>query len=197
MPKFELIETVTLDKQNSYIRSSKLPEMVHLDDSAYAVMEDFSTMHPHAISPTLSMDQALDEMKIHGVHLLLIKNSDHAVIGLISTEDVLGSKPIQLLQERRMHRSKITVEMLMTPIKKIPAFRRKSMQYAKVGNVVETLTKHNQHFAFVIDEEHESDHYCLCGIFSTWQISRQLHQGITDPLDSAHSVSELQHRKKD
>ena len=196
MTKFELIEPISLTDKKTVLRSHNLPEIVHLDDPALAVMKDFNQVRPESVSPSLTMNDALNEMKIHGVHILLAKNEEDAIIGLISTEDILGEKPIRILQERRIERSKITVKMLMTPIDKIVAFKIKSARYAKVGNVVETLKNLNAHYALVIDDENSEEHNCLCGMFSTWQIGRQLHTDIADSISNAQSVLELQKRKK-
>jgi CBS domain-containing protein len=183
MSKFEQITTVTLSGNSTKLPSSQLPEIVHLNDSAFAVMSDFSNLQPHTIDPSLSMTDAINEMKIHGVHFLLVKSTNNEITGLITSEDLLGAKPIQIIEERRVDRSEIKVKMLMTPINKLPAFHLKSIRYAKVGNVVETLQKLNQHYALVIDDEAADDDNYLCGMFSTWQISQQLHTDIADSID--------------
>lgn len=193
MAKFDLLEIAQLHDKPVTLRSHTLPEIVHLDDPALAVMKDFNQTRPQAVPPSLSMDDALNEMKIHGLHILLAKEENN-IVGLISTEDILGEKPIRILQERRIDRSKLTVSMLMTRIEKIATFNLKTIRYAKVGNIVETLKHLNTHFALVIDEENSNDHYCLCGIFSTWQIGRQLHTDISNSISSAQSILELQKR---
>jgi hypothetical protein len=75
--------------------------------------------------------------------------------------------------------------MLMTPIQNIIAFKLKSIRYAKVGNVVQTLKKLNHKYALVIDDDHEDEKNYLYGMFSIWQISRQLHTNVSDSISKA------------
>ncbi|OGO92780.1 MAG: hypothetical protein A3F10_04575 [Coxiella sp. RIFCSPHIGHO2_12_FULL_42_15] len=194
MPKYELIDTFSLRAENTILHHHCLPEIVHLNDPAISVMNDFTQLKPVTIAPTLSMTHALNEMKIQGVHIFLVKSNEH-IIGLISSEDILGAKPIQMIQERRINRDKVTVAMLMTPIERITAFHLKAVQQTKVGNVVVTLQKNHQHYALVVDDAHSNGEKVLCGMFSTWQISRQLHMDLEDSIEKAKSISELQRRK--
>lgn len=192
MAKYETLPTTTLTKNQTVLRTTKLPELVHLDDPCFLAMTDFNQMKPHTISPHESMDDALNEMKVRGAHLLLVKDKEGLITGVIASEDIMGEKPIQLLQERRLARQDILVNMLMTPIEKIPALDIKTLQHAKVGNIVNTLKTINQHFLLVFEKNEEE---ILRGIFTTSQISRQLHQDVADSVAKAQSISELQKRK--
>ncbi len=190
MAKYEVLKTVTLSPSHAYLRSEREPQLLHLDDPAFAVMSDFTVQHPHTIGPDELMDNALNEMKAHGVHLLLVEKND-SIIGVIASEDILGETPITILQERRIKRSQILVKMIMTPINKIVALNFKDLERAKVGNIVVTLKSLRTHYALVIsDGAHEQQ--LLRGIFTTSHISRQLHKDIADSIAKAQSVSELQ-----
>lgn len=192
MAKYEILKTVTLSSNHAYLRSEREPQLVRLDDPAYAVMTDFTQQHPHIISPEEPMDNALNEMKIHGVHLLLVVKND-CVIGVISSEDILGELPITIIQERRIKRSQVLVKMIMTRIEKIVALNYNDIERAKVGNIVITLKSLRTHYALVTSNE-ENDQQLLRGIFTTSHISRQLHKDIADSIAKAQSVSELQKR---
>jgi len=192
MAKYEILKTVKLSPSHAYLRSEREPQLIRLDDPAYAVMTDFTQQHPDTISPEEPMDNALNEMKIHGAHLLLVVKND-CVIGVIGSEDILGELPITILQERRIKRSQILVKMIMTPIEKIAAFNYSELERAKVGNVVITLKSLRTHYALVTSNE-QNDQQLLRGIFTTSHISRQLHKDIADSIAKAQSVSELQKR---
>jgi len=196
MPKYTPLETFTLTDSSISLHQHDLPELVHLNDPAFSIMTDFHFIKPCTINKDLPMDDALNEMKIKGVHLLLVKDEDKDdIIGIISSEDLLGEKPIQLLQERRISRSHTLVKMLMSPIDKIPAFSLHTVRIAKVGNIIKTLKQLQAHNALVVDTPEENPQsFCLRGIFSTSQISRQLQKDIENALENAHSVSELQKR---
>ncbi len=192
MAKYEKLSTTQLSETETVLRSTKIPELVHLDDAAFLVMTDFNQTKPRTTAPKESMDDALNDMKVQGVHLLLVKDEDGLIEGVIASEDILGEKPIQIIQERRIPRAQITVKMIMTPLSHIAALDIKSIQHAKVGNIVETLKALNQHYVLVF--ERNEDETLLRGIFTTSQISRQLHQDVADSLSKAQSISELQKR---
>ncbi|WP_251365834.1 hypothetical protein [Coxiella-like endosymbiont of Rhipicephalus sanguineus] len=42
MPRYESLKTIKFSPETTFLRSYKLPELVHLDDPALAVMTDFS-----------------------------------------------------------------------------------------------------------------------------------------------------------
>lgn len=196
MVKYEILKTITLPAHNTFLRSQKMPELVHLDDPAFAVMCDFSFIRPRTIQADESMDNALNEMKLHGAHLLLVQGNAGNIVGVIASEDILGELPIKMIQERRIHRAQLLVKMLMTPIEKIAALDIKTLDLAKVGHIITTLRDLRIHYALVIGNNTEDGSVILRGIFTTSQISRQLHMDISDAIAKAQSVSELQRRKK-
>ncbi|OGO97408.1 MAG: hypothetical protein A3F41_05140 [Coxiella sp. RIFCSPHIGHO2_12_FULL_44_14] len=195
MARYETLKTITLSAQNTVLRSEPLPELVYLEDPAFAVMCDFSRTRQRPIPADETMDNALNEMKIQGVHLLLVQGENDHVQGVISSEDILGEWPIKIIQERRIKRSQITVKMVMRPIDKIAALDIKILEHAKVGHIVETLKNLRTHYVLVISEEADNHAKILRGIFTTSQISRQLHRDIADSIAKTQSLFELQKRK--
>lgn len=194
MIKHELIDTIPIFVDRTCLPTSQLPELVHMDDPAFSVMADFRMLQPHVIGENDFMDAAINEMKIHGLHLLLVKNNSNNISGILASEDILGEKPIQLIQERRIQRSHITVKMVMTPVSSLPAFDMESIRYARVGNIVATLNMLKQNYALVIDQNADGDQQIIRGIFTTSQISHQLHTNISVNVAKAKSLSELQKR---
>ena len=85
-------------------------------------MTDFSLVLTNTISQNETIDNALNKMKLHGVLILLTTDDEQQITGIISSEDLLGEKPIKLLQYSRVERCNITVKILMTTIKDIIAF---------------------------------------------------------------------------
>lgn len=194
MIKYETLPTFPLQTKHVSIRSlTQSPELVHLEDPAFAVMTDFCQSLPRSISADASMDDALHVMKSTGVHMLLVVDKEGAIKGIISSEDLLGEAPIKIIQERRIQRTMVLVKMLMLPIEKIPAFNIEDVEYARVGNVVNTLKELNQHYAFVVRIE-ENNAHIIRGLFNTSEISKLLHTDIENSIRKAQSVSELQKR---
>jgi CBS-domain-containing membrane protein len=178
MIKFEPIQPVKLVTDQAILPSYKLPEIVHLDDPASSVMHDFNFIPPQTIAATKNIDDALNDMKTKGVPVLLVTHENtNQLKGIIASEDILGEKPIKIMQNNRIDRNKIKVDMVMAPIKTIIAFDMQSVEEARVGNIVTTLKAHSQHYALVI--KNEGKQQILRGLFNTSQISRQLHHEIT------------------
>lgn len=196
MVKYENLPTLSLQNKEVCLRSQTLPELVHLEDPALSVMTDFSQTTPTTISPEETMDDALNEMKVKGVHLLLVTNSAKDIVGLISSEDLLGEKPIQIIQENRIQRSQVLVRMIMTPLDEVTAFDISVVEHARVGNIVNTLQALQTHYALVVQNHNATQKQTLRGLFNTSQISKQLHTNIASSITKAQTLSELQKRKR-
>lgn len=178
MAKYESLPTTTINADHTTLPSHDLPELVYLDDPATAVMLDFTHTPPHIISPNKSMDEALNEMKATGAHLLLAVGPNGHLKGIISSEDILGEKPITLIQEKRISRDKIKVEMLMRPAENIFALNIETIVDARVGHIVKTLTEHNRQYALVVSNSKNSDKTMIRGLFTLSQISKLLHMDL-------------------
>src|SRR3989338_6402364 len=113
MAKYEALPTTTILPNGTMLHAHHLPELVHMDYPALSVMTDFTLTPPHTVKPADTMDHAINEMEISGVHLLLVVNEEGHFQGIISSEDVWGEKPIKLLQERRVPRDQILVRPIM------------------------------------------------------------------------------------
>ena len=193
MAKYERLPTNKINLDAVSLPSHSLPELVHLDDQATAIMSDFSLFPPHTISPKKPMDSAIEEIKKTDLHLLLVVREGH-LIGIINSQDLLGEKPIKIIQERRISRNQVLVEMLMVPTAQLIAFELDTIKDAKVGHIVKTLSEEKKQYALVLESDSSTKEKTVRGIFTTTQISKQLHMPIDANIKKAESVSELQKR---
>lgn len=190
MAKYEALTHITLDTNTSFIHPGTLPELVHADDDASSVMVDFNKRPLFMIYPDQSIDIALQELKHHGIHMLLVVDKERRVHGLIATEDLLGEKPIKHMQERRLKHDEVLVKMVMQPIDQLLAIDKHELRNAKVGHVIMTLKEARQHYALVVDTN--GDLPKVCGLFSSFQISKQLHADVNSALlGSVSSIAKL------
>ncbi|EKD78190.1 MAG: CBS protein [uncultured bacterium] len=181
MAKYEALPTTTILPNGTMLRAQQLPELVHMDDPALFVMTDFTLTPPHIITPDENMDHAINEMETNGVHLLLVINDEGYFMGVISSEDVWGEKPIKLIQERRIHREQVLVRMIMVPYTEITALDFSTIKTAKVGHIVKTLAENKKHYAITVSPDATHHHVQMIrGIFTATQISKQLHQDSAD-----------------
>lgn len=168
-------------------------ELIRMDNPALDVMTDFRFVKPQTTRPDVSIDDALEMMKIAGVRLLLVIDGDEQIIGLISAKDIQGERPIKLTEETRINHADIRVEMIMTPQRDIKVLSMKSIQDAQVGHIIETMRQLDcQHILAVIEDE-ATGIQRVRGLFSASQISKQLGRDIMDNMIEAHSLYEIVH----
>lgn len=157
--------------------TQKLPERVGMEDSALAVMTDFERIGAVLIRPNDSIDEANLRMIQRGVRLLLVVDGHRNVAGLITANDILGEKPLQIITERGGHRHDIIVRDIMTPQDRLEVLDMRDVQRARVGQIVATLKKSARQHALIVDSGGDGQQR-VRGMFSLTQIARQLGESI-------------------
>lgn len=203
---FGTLSHIRLRPATPYIHPPELPNRAYLTSPAIEVMTDFNYVQPRTTRPEASIDDALENMKRVGVRLLLVEDADRAIVGIVSSYDIQGEKPIKLVQESRISRSKIRVSDIMTPQAEIEALHMLSVRNAQVGHIVATLRALEQRHLLVVqsangngepaDEEAlpsiGSGTQVVRGLFSSSQIGRQLRVDVDEIMTPAHSLAEMQ-----
>jgi CBS-domain-containing membrane protein len=162
-----------LQPGSTYRRPTQiLPERVTMESPAVDCMTDLRQVTALTIDPHASIEQANQKMIEHGVRLLLVVNTSNVVVGIITATDILGEKPMQLVQDRSTRRSEILVQDIMTPQDRLDVLTLEDVLAAKVGNVVSTMQKAGRQHAVVIDYSDSAQ--IVRGLFSASQIARQL-----------------------
>lgn len=184
---YHALPTLKLENPSLYSQPVELPAIIHIDDPATATLVDFDRLRPPVISTYRSLGDARAEMDLFNLPVLLVTDLDKQVIGIITSEDILGEKPVKLSQEKRIPRSEIEVEMVMTPIRDVPIIDAQDLVHAKVGHIIQTLREVNEHTLLVTKDNK------LAGYFSASIISNQLDSVIADVLSNALSIAQLQH----
>lgn len=165
---------------------------VDLDDPAALVMTDFRKVRALTIQATASMQNALNKMIANNVRLLLVVDIRNDVMGLITSTDIEGEKPLRIIQERRIARSEILVGDVMTPRERLEAVDMDDLLLARVGHVVATLKAVGRRHALIVDTD-DNGVQRVRGLFSASQIERQLDVSIetTEIARSFAQVGEL------
>lgn len=153
-------------------------DVVKLDDPAMVVMTDLRKVTAVTIDAASSIDAADKRMKQRGVRLLLVVDEHDTIVGLITSTDMQGEKPMQYIQKHRVKHSDISVGDIMTPQSKLDVLCMADVERAKVGDVVETLKKAGRQHALVVDRIDRNKPQVLRGILSASQIARQLDMEI-------------------
>ncbi len=192
MADFRCLPLHTLPGLVGYFEpSQELPAQVKEDSPAILVMTDLRQQIALTVEPNVSIDWALQRMKTAGVRLLFVVNSDKEVLGLITSTDIQGEKPIQFHQELHLRYEEIMVRDIMTPQIQLEVIYMEDVMRASVGDIVLTLQEVGRRHALVLDEDSRSGRMAIRGIFSVSQISKQLNR-LIDTTQVAHTFAEVE-----
>jgi CBS-domain-containing membrane protein len=167
-----------------------LPERAGFEDAALTVMTDFERTSAVLIRPSDSIDEANRRMIQRGVRLLLVVDENRRVAGLITANDILGEKPLQVITERGGRRQDIVVRDIMTPQDRLEVLNMQDVRHARVGHIVATLKEAGRQHAVVVDAGADGRQR-VRGLFSVTQIARQLGVSL-QTSEVAHTFSEIE-----
>ena len=176
----------------TYFRPSQdLPSRLGLDSPAVMTMTDLRQVSALTVEPNVSIDWALARMREGGVRLLLVVSHENEVLGLITSTDIQGEKPLRLLREVNLRHSEIRVRDVMVPRDQLEFVEYQDILKAAVGNVLETLRRTGRRHALVLDFDRRVGTQAVRGIFSATRLAQQL--GINfEPVDVATTFAEVE-----
>jgi signal-transduction protein with cAMP-binding, CBS, and nucleotidyltransferase domain len=189
---FVALSYVSLQAGTTFLHPPDLPELVHLDSPATDVMTDFRFVRPVTVRPDIPIDKALLKMKSAGVRLLLVTDDERTITGVVTSKILLGEAPIQIVREKRVPRSAVTVAMVMVPQPEVPMLDMMSVRNAQVGHVVKTLQQLDRKHVLVAEIDPKTKQQRICGLFSTSQIGRQLGVTVIPETAAAQTLAEIQ-----
>lgn len=170
------LPTSHLDPSAGLLRPvCELPEHVELTHPALDVMTDFRRMTAFIASPDDTLDQAEARMIRRKVRLLFVLDGEDRVAGLVTSTDIQGEKPMQVVQSRGIHRNEVRVTDIMTPVDLLEAIDFDDLSHATVGHVLETLRSRGRQHALVFESANGKK--MVRGLLSLSQLGKQL--GIT------------------
>jgi len=171
---YNVIPSAPLQKGATFHKPRQaLPERVSLADPMSAVMTDFKVVTAYTIFPLETIEAAREKMIHRGVRMLLVVDDLNHILGLITSTDLTGEKPMQVVQTQGIRHSDVMVKDIMTPRERLEVLCIDNLQKACVGDIVHTLKSHGRQHALVV-ERAEDRSQILRGMFSVSQISRQL-----------------------
>lgn len=165
--------------------------LVRADSPAMCVMTDFKQVSVATIAPEATLVQANQTMISRGVRLLLVIDRNDDVLGLITSRDTSGEKPIQLVQKTGTKFNDLLVSDLMCPREDIDLIDTRDVLAAKVGDIVATLKALKRQHTMVGERDPISGKVRIRGVFSATQIGRQLGMAI-QTFDVASTFSEIE-----
>lgn len=165
--------------------------LVRADSPAVSVMTDFKRVSVATTHTNATLAQANQTMISRGVRLLLVIDRNDEVLGLITSRDTSGEKPIQMVQKHGGKFADLLVGDLMCPRERIDLIDTHDVLTAKVGDIVATLKALKRQHAMVGERDPITGQVRIRGVFSATQIGRQLGMAI-QTFDVASTFSEIE-----
>jgi signal-transduction protein with cAMP-binding, CBS, and nucleotidyltransferase domain len=149
------------------------PRRVLLNDPAMSVMTDFTREPPATVTEDCSIDDALEDMVVAGVHALLVVRGDQ-VSGLITSYDIQGNRPLILLMAPSYRRpDQIAVGEVMTPWDQVPKLDWSLVNAARVFELARAFRRTRAtHLVVVQNLEHRGEF--VRALISRRRLNRQL-----------------------
>lgn len=153
--------------------ASRRPGHVLPTEPAEWVMTDFMRDLPVTVTADRLIDDALRDMIIAGVRALLVIRAD-SVVGLITSYDIQGERPLQFLSASGFSRhDEIAVSHIMTPWAEVPKLDMAWVSGAQVAAVDRFFQRTFVSHVAVTDRGAGGEEI-VRGLFSRTRIERQL-----------------------
>ncbi len=163
---------------------------VNLDDSADTMMTDFKYVRPFSTTITATLGDINQKMIACGVRLLFVADSNDALLGLVTYNDINGEKPLRYLQENGGSRDEISAQDIMTPLMQLEALDVANVQRARIGDIVQTMKSTGRQHILVV-ENHGDGAQTISGLFSSTHIEKRTGMKI-ELSPRANTFSELE-----
>lgn len=173
MRDYQPLNTLSLARRGACSLAQPSHNPVTLDSPALDVMTDLSKVAAATIEPSAPLLAANEYMVARAVRSLFVTAPDGRVLGLVTTTDILGERPVRAGHAKGVPRNEVVVADVMTPIDSIVAMRIEDVRGAKVGHIVASLKQAGRHHELVAETDANGNAQ-IRGIFSASQIARQL-----------------------
>jgi CBS domain-containing protein len=153
-------------------RSTSSDQRVKLTDPAVAVMNDFTREFPVTVDEERQIDAALGDMIRLGVRALLVVR-ERQVVGLITSYDIEGERPLQCIQRLSYtRRQDILVGHVMTPWTDLLTLSWRAITDACAGDLLEVFRETDLMHLLVVESAAGAS--LVRGLFSRTRLERQL-----------------------
>ncbi|UTH75896.1 CBS domain-containing protein [Chromobacterium sp. IIBBL 290-4] len=191
--EFLPLPTLSLPRTTDLVRLEQRPHPpIHPQSPALSVMTDLRLVNPVGIHADAGLRDAHQKMISHGIRLLFVHDDDGALLGLVTSVDLLGERPIQCMKEHGKHHADVLVRDVMTPRDRLDALQLSDVQSANVGQLIATMKQLGRQHALVVEVNPANGHHELCGLFSTTHMARLLGMPLSF-IRVPQALSEIQY----
>ncbi len=189
--QYRILRQTVLERCASYFLVEMKPlRSVTLDSPALEVMTDLKRVQAVTISPEAPLGTVNKAMMRNTVRSLLVADEKRCILGIITSTDMLGEKPMLIVRDRGVRYEEILARDIMTPRERLEVIDFEDVCSTEVGHVVATLKGTGRRHALVAEVD-DSGHQMIRGIFSASQIARQLGMAI-DTIQIASTFAEIE-----
>jgi CBS domain containing-hemolysin-like protein len=158
-------------------RSVSDGQFLSMSDPAIHAITDFTREHPVTVDEERQIDAALEDMIRLGVRAMLVVR-EQRIVGLITSYDIQGERPLQFLQSSNYTRHQdIRVGHIMTPWHRLLAVDWGSIQVARAGDLLRVLEEAEMTHLLVIEGGKKGAPPIVRALVSRARLTRQL-QGL-------------------
>jgi CBS-domain-containing membrane protein len=151
---------------------------VSLSSPGLDVMTDLAQVRAATIDPETRLDKAEQAMIQQGVRSLFVVHEFPCVEGLVTAADLMGEKPVRLVNQRNVARQDLSVADVMTKLSLLDALDYDELKSATVGNVIATFKKVGNTHLLVVQAATSKGSARIRGVISITQVERQLGRAI-------------------
>lgn len=188
---YKCLQSSRLDMGAGYHQPAFPTRPVTLESMALEVMTDLRLIPAATIDAELAIDFANQAMIARGVRSLLVIDGKGDVIGVVTSRDILGERPMQVVSKRGVRHDDIKVGDVMTPRGAIEVLDMAEVVRARVGSIICTLRRSGRQHALVVDRDSVTNRQMVRGIFSASQIARQLGVSL-ETTEIARTFAEIE-----
>jgi hypothetical protein len=161
-------------------------QRLELSDPAIYAITDFKRDYPMTVEAERQIDDALTDMIRLGVRALLVAKEQH-LVGLVTSYEIQGERPMQFLQSSNYSRHQdIRVMDVMTPWDELFALDWESVESARAGELVAVFEQINLTHLLVIETDRKTSRSVVRALASRSRLLRQLAGGGSALLEPGH-----------
>lgn len=147
---------------------------IELNDPAIYAISDFKRDYPMTVDAERQIDDALSDMIRLSVRALLVAK-EQRLVGLITSYDIQGERPMQFLQSSNYSRHQdIRVVHVMTPWDELLALDWEHVEAARAGDLLLLFEQTNLTHLLVIEVDRKTSISTVRALASRARLLRQL-----------------------
>jgi DeoR family transcriptional regulator, catabolite repression regulator len=159
---------------------------LRMSDPAVYAITDFTRDYPMTVDPERQIDEALSDMIRLGVRALMVAK-DQRLVGLVTSYDIQGERPMQFLQSSNYSRHQdIRVVHVMTPWDELFALDWESVESGRAAQLLAVFEQTNLTHLLVVEADRLTHLSVVRALASRARLLRQLGGGVSGLVEAAH-----------